>query len=573
MRSENSSKSNWEDLIIHSAATWQDIEISHLDAGQLAQAYQSWQVILSNSSAAVPFDATPVDFNTALRQAASIQTGPLIESDSAASLAAHTPSSVLELDLTAVGGLISRGALSSVEVTRLALSRLEEVQAKTNACVAIEADAAIKHANLSDNLLRAGTSLSLLHGVPLAHKDLFYQANSFADAGWCGIRPRPVRPDAGNSQSVAIQQLNQAGAINLGRLHMTEFAFDPSGLNSELGPCRNPWNLNDVPGGSSSGSAVVVASRAVFGALGSDTGGSVRIPASLCGITGLKPTYGLVSTQGAMPLSHSNDHIGPLARSAADCAALMQAITDPAALKASAYQTLQRGFEVVAKGAVADLKGLKIGVPVGFFMNGIAPAIQTVLDESLKKFQEMGATIQSVSSETWETLNALGAVITRVEAAARIARLKLVGGLHPAVITRFEQGIAIPGSLYVQALNERGQRLRSFLSTVMQGVDVLHLPVCRIHTPGIADFEVSAEHATYLRSELTILNRTFNYLGVPGLSLPAGFVVGHEENRMPVGIQLVGKPYADARLLAIGAAWQQCTTWHRELPVALTCIS
>lgn len=569
MRSKNSSASNWDDLIIHSAATWQDIEMSRLHAGQLAQAYQSWQVILSNSSAAVPFDATPVDFNTALREAAIIQTGPLIEADPVTSLAAYTPSSVLELDLTAVGRLIAQGAISSVEVTRFALDRLEKVQAKTNACVAIEAEAAIKQANLSDSLLRSGQSLGLLHGVPLAHKDLFYQANSFAEAGWCGIQPRPVRPDAGNGQSVAIQQLNQAGAINLGRLHMTEFAFDPSGLNSELGPCHNPWNLNAVTGGSSSGSAVVVASRAVFGALGSDTGGSVRIPASLCGITGLKPTYGLVSTQGAMPLSHSNDHIGPLARSAADCASLMQAITDPVALAASAYHALQRSFDAVARGAIADLNGLKIGVPADFFADGIAPEIQAVLDESLKKFQEMGATIQSVSSETWGVLNALGAVITRVEAAARIARLKLLAGLHPAVITRFEQGIAIPGSLYVQALNERGQRLRSFLSTVMQEVDVLHLPVCRIHTPGIADFEVSAEHAAYLRSELTILNRTFNYLGLPGLSLPAGFVIGHEGNRMPVGIQLVGKPYADARLLAIGAAWQQCTTWHRESPSGL----
>ena len=347
---------------------------------------------------------------------------------------------------------------------------------------------------------------------------------------------------------------------------MTEFAFDPSGLNSELGPCRNPWNLNCVPGGSSSGSAVVVASRAVFGALGSDTGGSIRIPASLCGITGLKPTFGLVSTQGAMPLSHSNDHIGPLARTAADCAAVMQAITDPHALGQLEYQALLKNFEVISQGAVGDLTGLRIGVPIGFFLNGMAPEIKDVIDESLKIFLKMGASIHQVSSEAWEALNALGAVMTRVEASARVARLKLIGGISPDVMTRFEQGVAIPGAFYVQALNERGKSLRSFLNTVMKGIDILHLPVCRIQTPSIDAFEEDAEHSAFLRAELTILNRTFNYLGLPGLSLPAGLVSGYQGQQMPVGIQLVGRPYADARLLAVGAAWQQMTNWHREVP-------
>ena len=176
------------------------------------------------------------------------------------------------------------------------------------------------------------------------------------------------------------------------------------------------------------------------------------------------------------------------------------------------------------------------------------------------------ASVHQVSSDAWEALNAFGAVMTRVEAAARVARLQLIGGINPEVMTRFEQGVAIPGAFYVQALNERGKSLRTFLNTVMNGIDILHLPVCRIQTPSIEAFEGDAEHASYLRAELTILNRTFNYLGLPGLSLPAGFVNGYQGQRMPVGIQLVGRPYADARLLAIGAAWQRVTNWHREMP-------
>ena len=565
---QKTSRHGWEEIIGKTAAAWQQLELNHAGVAQLAGAYQKWQTILAPASASMPFDATPIDFMTALRANAQIEAGPLLQSgqESERQDGPQTNTSLLELDLTTLRTMLRKASISSYEVTKLALERLEAVGKKTNACVAIDYDDALKQAKRADERLGEGQLLGPLHGVPLAHKDLFYQSQTKPNAGWCGIQPRSVRPDSGTGHSFALAQLDQAGAINLGRLHMTEFAFDPSGLNSELGPCHNPWNLNCVPGGSSSGSAVVVASRAVFGALGSDTGGSIRIPASLCGITGLKPTFGLVSTKGAMPLSHSNDHIGPLARTAADCAAMMQAIIDPVPFGQLEYQALLKNFEVIAKGAVGDLTGLRIGVPTGFFLDGMDSDIKDVIEESLKLFLKMGASVHQVSSDAWEALNAFGAVMTRVEAAARVARLQLIGGINPEVMTRFEQGVAIPGAFYVQALNERGKSLRTFLNTVMNGIDILHLPVCRIQTPSIEAFEGDAEHASYLRAELTILNRTFNYLGLPGLSLPAGFVNGYQGQRMPVGIQLVGRPYADARLLAIGAAWQRVTNWHREMP-------
>jgi len=568
MRTKDVPQEIFESLIVATASVWHDLEISRLDLESLASAYQNWQSILAASSASVPFDATPGDFIRALR-AESIACAVFVtQPDDLEPLRIQDVSndSILELNLTEIRRFLQTGELSSVELTKTALLRLHKIHDQTNACVAIETERALKQALACDARIHSLAALGVLHGIPLAHKDLFYQTD-VVDAGCCGVKPRSVRIDSGTGRSVVLDALDQAGAVNLGRLHMTEFAFDPSGLNSELGACRNPWDFNCVPGGSSSGSAVVVASRAVFGALGSDTGGSIRIPASLCGVTGLKPTFGLVSTQGAMPLSHSNDHIGPIARSAADCALLMQVITDAEAVDPSTYSHLQKNFERVGNGGIYDLSGLKIGVPVTFFQNGLIPEIKTVMDTSLAKFQDCGATIHDVPDGEWEKLNVLGAVITRVEAAARVARLRMLGGINPAVLARFEQGIAIPGSLYVQALNERGHQLRAFLASVMKDVDVLHLPVCRIHTPTISSIEAGGSQAAYLRSELTILNRCFNYLGLPALSLPGGFCSAKDGVKMPVGIQLVGKPYSDAQLLAVGAAWQRQTSWHRCAPI------
>lgn len=557
----------WEKLILETASIWHNLEISRLDLKPLAVAYQTWETILTASSASVPFDSTPIDFIRVLRAESTAHIGLATNPESIESLKIQGGliNSILDMSLSQIRKILLSGELSSVELTQTALIRLQKVHDQTNACVAIEAESALKQASDCDALFNSGAPLGLLHGVPLAHKDLFYRSD-VVDAGWCGVKPRSVRIDAGTGRSVVLDSLGKAGAINLGRLHMTEFAFDPSGLNSELGPCRNPWDLNCVPGGSSSGSAVVVATRAVFGALGSDTGGSVRIPASLCGITGLKPTFGLVSTQGAMPLSHSNDHIGPLARTAVDCALLMQVLLDAEDVQHTTYSHLQKNFEQVASGALYDLSGLRIGVPVDFFLNQVNTEIQSVMDVSLAKFQELGATIHTVPKGNWEQLNVLGAVITRVEAAARIARLRMIGGISPDVMARFEQGVAIPGSLYVQALSERGLRLREFLANVMRNVDVLHLPVCRIYTPTISAIDAGGSQASYLRSELTILNRCFNYLGLPALSLPGGFYGNDGGVKMPVGIQIVGKPYSDARLLAIGAAWQQHTSWHHCSP-------
>jgi aspartyl-tRNA(Asn)/glutamyl-tRNA(Gln) amidotransferase subunit A len=458
---------------------------------------------------------------------------------------------------------LERKEISSLELTTIALARLAEIQSATNACVEITSEQALAQAKEKDQLAVTSNNRGRLHGVPLAHKDLLYKAG--VNAG-CGIKPREPRPYAFEGTAPIVTQLNQQGSIDTARLHMTEFAFDPSGLNTEYGPCHNPWALDRVPGGSSSGSAVTVACRATFGAIGSDTGGSIRIPASLCGLTGLKPTWGLVDTTGAMPLSHTNDHLGPLTRSAADCALMMRVLMNEKAVSSELCQQLTKGFDAVASGAFTNLKGLTIGIPEQFFFDGIDPAINTIFKQCVDLYKTHGATIVPLPTFYWDRINALGAVTTRVEAATRVPKIRTIKGLSRVVLERFQEGLALPGTLYVQALNERAMHLDYFINVVMKEIDVILTPVCKVQTPLISELEHGSPEAIHFRYELTILNRAFNYLGLPALSLPGGFMTDPQGRALPVGLQLIGKPYADAKLLGLGVTWQKMTDHHQKIP-------
>lgn len=558
---------DWANLFANTEAFWHGTDPGAAVALARSQAYAGWQSSVAESAGRLPMDAVPTDFSTMLVACAGTQPVALLApaAANALGLKGGPEDGYLDMDLTGVAACLRAGEIGSVALTQLTLERLQAIAPHTNACVSIEADTALTQAQRCDTTLRGGGPIGLLHGVPLAHKDLFCRRDVPA---WCGMAPRTAWPFSFGGGAEVLDRLEEAGAVNMARLHMTEFAFEPSGSNSELGPCRNPWNMDRVTGGSSSGSAVVVAARAAYAALGSDTGGSVRIPASLCGVTGLKPTWGLVGTRGAIPLSHTNDTIGPLARSAADCALLMQVIAGAQADPGAVPAHLRRDFAAVAGGAVADIQGLRIGVPQSFFRDGLDPQIAALLDQSLAALEAMGARLCAVPEIDWKAINTLGAMVTRVEASARLPAMRAMGDVDAALLARFEEGLAIPGSVYVQILNERAMRLRAFMETVMKDVDVLHAPVCRILTPRIADISAGGSDAARYRAELTGLNRPFNYLGLPSLSLPCGFTET-DTLRMPLGFQLVGKPFADAQLLAIGATWQSHTDWHRAAPALL----
>src|SRR6478752_6570090 len=279
------------------------------------------------------------------------------------------------MSLTAVAQAIAEKRLSSREATQSCLDRIKQWQPKLNAFMAIEAEEALKAADAADAALAKGNVKGGLHGVPLAHKDMYYDKGKVVT---CGSKIR--RDFVATTTSTALQRLKDAGTVRLGSLQMAEFAYGPTGHNAHYGPVHNPWRLDHITGGSSSGSGSAVAARLTFAALGSDTGGSIRMPAHFCGVTGLKTTVGRVSRAGAMPLSQSLDTVGPLAQSAEDCALLagLMAGADPEDLTASTLPVPD--YMAATKGSI---KGLKIGVPTAFYVDDLDSEVARILDETI----------------------------------------------------------------------------------------------------------------------------------------------------------------------------------------------
>lgn len=458
-------------------------------------------------------------------------------------------------------GQLAARAVSAQELARLALDRLARAHAATAACVEVLHDTALAQARRLDQRLAAGEPPGPLAGMPLAHKDLLQRAGRPSGYGM-------ARTAGAGDTATVLRRLDAAGALHLARLHMTELAFDPSGANAMAGDCRNPWASAHIPGGSSSGSAAVVAAGAVHGALGSDTGGSIRIPAALCGVTGLKPTFGLVSRAGAMSLSASLDHLGPIARSARDCALMLQAIAGYDMADAGSIAAVRR--DDYAANLDAPLRGVRIGVPQGYFAAGLHPAVQAVIARSLETFRLLGADIREVPDFPYDAVNALAILMIRAEATAlyeRLLRPDAEPVLGDFTRARLREGVAIPAALYLQAQALRGPLVQRFGQTVLAGVDVLLAPAFALPTPRIEEFASLDERSQFLRGELTRLTRPINYLGLPALALPGGACpVEGEAVELPVGFQLIGRPYSEALLLRLGHAFQKATSWHLRKP-------
>jgi aspartyl-tRNA(Asn)/glutamyl-tRNA(Gln) amidotransferase subunit A len=395
-----------------------------------------------------------------------------------------------------------------------------------------------------------------LHGVPLAHKDMYYEAGKVVT---CGSRIR--RDFVATTTSTALQRLKDAGTIRLGSLQMAEFAYGPTGHNSHYGPVHNPFALDRITGGSSSGSGAAVAARLTFAALGSDTGGSIRMPAHFCGVTGLKTTVGRVSRAGAMPLSQSLDTVGPLARSAEDCAVLLglMAGADPDDPTAAAGPLPD--YTAATTGPV---KGLTIGVPSAFYVDDLDAEVAGVLDATIAVLKREGANVVQVELPDQRQLSAACQLVLAVEAAAFHKRwmIERPQDYGPQVLMRLQNGLAIPGVSYLEAMRWRGPALAAFLAAVTN-VDAVIAPVAPVAAPTIAESDVgNSPDAEAVIQRLTRFTRPINYLGLPSLSIPAGFTRGG----LPVGMQLVGRSFDEAMLLRIGAAFQRATDFHERLP-------
>jgi aspartyl-tRNA(Asn)/glutamyl-tRNA(Gln) amidotransferase subunit A len=460
------------------------------------------------------------------------------------------------MSLVLVAKAIAEKRVSSREVTRSCLHRIAQWQPRLNAFMAIESEQALAAADDADAALAKGNSRGALHGVPLAHKDMYYEAGKVVT---CGSLIR--RDFVATTTSTALQRLKDAGQIRLGSLQMVEFAYGPTGHNVHYGAVHNPWNVDHITGGSSSGSGSAVAARLTFAALGSDTGGSIRMPAHFCGVTGLKTTVGRVSRAGAMPLSQSLDTVGPLAQSAEDCALLLELMAgaDPEDPTTSTLPV--PNYMAATKGSI---KGLKIGVPSTFYVDDLDPEVARVLDETIAVFKKEGAEIVQVELPDQRQLTAACQLVLAVEAAAFHKRwmIERPQDYGPQVLMRLQNGLAIPAVSYLEAMRWRGAALAAYLAAVA-GTDAVIAPVAPVPAPTIAESDVgNSPGAEAVIQRLTRFTRPINYLGLPSLSIPSGFT----RSGLPVGMQLIGRSFDEAMLLRIGAAFQRATDFHSRIP-------
>lgn len=465
------------------------------------------------------------------------------------------------LDLVGVADAIAAGRLSAREATHWSIERLETLGRHYNAVLRIDAEAALGRAAVLDERQARQGVCGPLHGVPLAHKDLFDVAGRESSAASRILAGR-IAPRTG----WALEQLDASGQVNVGSLHMAEFALSPTGYNLHHGHALNPWNPAHVPGGSSSGSGVAVAARLVFGSLGTDTAGSIRHPAAMCGVTGLKPTARRVSADGVLPLSHTLDCVGPLAQTARDCARLLGLIARPRPADGSCTDLPAPDYEAALDG---DLRGLRIGVPQAYYRQpggpGLDPQVARAMDDSLAALKDRGATLHPVDVPDMALVSALAQLVMSVEAATLHRRWleERPQDYADQVRLRIEPGFAYPAVRYVEALSLRARIAQEFIDTCMNGCDLVHVPTLVMQTPTIA--ETTGGDAGAVMQVIARVGHTtrgINYLGLPAISVPAGV----SSAGMPMAFQLIGKPFAEARLLKAADAYQRDTDWHRRRP-------
>ncbi|MCE9641475.1 MAG: amidase [Betaproteobacteria bacterium] len=464
---------------------------------------------------------------------------------------------ILSLSLREVAAAIRAKKLSSLEATRACLDRIREIQPFTNCFIAVEEEEALRAARAADRMRGKSARLGPLHGVPLAHKDMYYRKGRITTGGSKILRN--YRPDV---TATVVERMQRAGAVWLGNLNMAEFAANPTGHNDHFGHCRNPWNTEHISGGSSSGSGVAVAARACYGSLGSDTGGSVRLPAAANGVVGLKPTYGRISRHGIMPRSWSLDTVGPLTRTVADCAKLMKIIAGADANDTTCSAEKVPDYEKALTGCI---RGLKIGMPLNHYYEEATDDVRRCMSASLDVLKSLGARIVELKVPDPQRLFDLSNAITQVESAAIHGRWmrERPQDYSLMMLARTEPGFHLPATVYLQALNARPRLSAEFIEAVFSKVDVLHAPVMPMPVPTIAETTPrQAGDVQPMIRRLTRNNRPANFLGVPSLSVPAGF----SANGLPVAFQLMGRPFSEALLFQIGDAYQRVTDWHGQAP-------
>jgi aspartyl-tRNA(Asn)/glutamyl-tRNA(Gln) amidotransferase subunit A len=458
---------------------------------------------------------------------------------------------LVTLSLAEAGELVRSKKVSPLELTGACLARIQQLNPLLNAFITVTGESALAAARAAESEIANGKRRGPLHGIPIALKDLFDTAGVRTTAGSAIFADRVPSEDA-----EVVRRLKAAGAIILGKLNMHEFAYGDSSAQSHFGPVRNPWNRDFVSGGSSGGSAAAVAAGLCYGALGSDTGGSIRQPAAYCGIAGLKPTYGLVSTRGVVPLSWSLDHVGPMCRRVSDTAILLQPIAGYDPLDTN---SLAGAIPDYAKEMRRRVATLRLGIPRAVFYENLDPEIDQAVNAAVQVLRGLTGTMRDVELPAYRTLPVVGAEAYAFHAPYFTKTPQLY---QPMTRRRLEAGAAVTAAAYVEGRREL-DRLRRAVGAVFSTVDLLITPTTAM-PPATIEQAVADSGTPPAGGVAPTLRNTqpFDIYGLPTISVPCGFT----RSGLPIGLQISGPHLGEPAVLALAQAYEQATDWHRRTP-------
>ena len=454
----------------------------------------------------------------------------------------------MQRSIAELADLLMTREISSVELTNDCLARIAQLNPALNAFITITADSALAQATEADAEIRRGRWRGPLHGIPLGLKDLIDTAEALTTAASAVFKDRVPNEDA-----EVVSRLKAAGAVLLGKQNLHEFAYGGSSLVSYYGDVHNPWNVAHIAGGSSGGSAAAVAAGLCYGAIGTDTAGSIREPAALCGVVGLKPTYGRVSVRGVIPLSPSLDHVGPITRTVADAATMFYAIVD------GGRNDGTDNLKFFARGS--DSKALRIGVPRKFFYEGLDAEVESAVEEAVSLLQSLGHESREIQVTVPQdrTLQSGEAYARHAEFVARSPEL-----YQPETLRRIRSGQNI-SPVDMLRFREEMEEGRRDIEKIFEEIDVLITPTTPIPAPRIADLSKDPDSLRPMEILLLRNTRPANVWGLPAISLPCGFT----KSGLPIGLQIIGEHWAEATVLQLAHEYEEVTIWHKREPTLL----
>ena len=453
------------------------------------------------------------------------------------------------LSLQEAAAAVCAKDISPVALTRACLERIEWFDPTLRAFITVTAEEALAQASAAEMEIARGAWRGPLHGIPIGLKDLVDTAGVRTTGASALFADRVPEADA-----EVVRRLRAAGAVFLGKLNMQEFAYGGGSVVSHFGAVHNPWDLTRIAGGSSGGSAAAVVAGLCYGALGSDTGGSIRQPAALCGIVGLKPTYGRVSLRGVLPLAWSLDHVGPMTWTVADAAIMLQAMAgyDP-----EDVTSVDAPVPDYVAGLEGDVVAFRLGVPVGHFDEGLDPEVEAAYKEALTRLAAMTAGVREVDVPGLTTLRTFSGPVLQAEAYAYHAEYVAATPerYDPHTLERIRRGESVSGAMYIHARREL-ERLRRAVRRVFENVDVLITPTTPIPAPTIGEMQSGVELPTLRNTS------PFNAYGLPTISVPCGFT----DSGLPIGLQISGPPWGEPAVLRLAYAFERATDWHKRCP-------